>query len=60
MIVEVKYGRDGSMKAEIPESNYIGTYYPNDVVCGDAATEIGKSLDAPIESEPLEKFLEGE
>ena len=32
MIIEVKYGRDGKMKAEIPDSNYIGTYYPNDVV----------------------------
>ena len=59
MIIEVKYGRDGKMKAEIPDSNYIGTYYPNDVVCGDPAVEIGKSLDNPIDSEPLEKFLEG-
>ena len=59
MIVNVKYGRDGSMKAEIPDANYIGTYYPNDVVCGDPSAEIAKSLDCPINSEPLEKFLEG-
>lgn len=59
MIVEVKYGRDGSMRAEVPDANYIGTYYPNDVVCGDPSAAISESLDRPIESESLEKFLEG-
>ena len=59
MIAEVRYGRDGVQKAEIPDANYIGSYLPNEVVCGPAAEEINRSLASPIGSEPLDKFLEG-
>lgn len=57
--VEIRYGRDGTQSAEVPEKNYIGTYYPKDVVCGDADEVINASLDNPIGSEPIGKFLEG-
>lgn len=59
MLIEVKYGKDGSQKAEVPDSNYIGTYFPNEVVCGEPSAEVKRSLSAPIGSEPLGKFLEG-
>ena len=54
MIVDVKYGKDGVQKIEIPEKNYIGTYSPNDVVCGDPDQVINESLDAPIGGAPID------
>lgn len=59
MIVDVKYGKDGVQKIEIPEKNYIGTYSPNDVVCGDPDQVINESLDAPIGGAPIDEFLKG-
>ena len=35
MIIDVKYGKDGVQKADIPDENYVGTFYPKDVECGD-------------------------
>lgn len=59
MQIDVKYGRDGVQKVEIPDKNYIGTYYPKDVECGNPDEVIGKSLDSPIGYESLAKFLDG-
>ena len=44
---------------EIPDANYIGTFSPNDVEIGSPDEIIGKSIDSPIGSESLDKFLEG-
>lgn len=59
MLIEVKYGKDGVQKAEVPDPNFIGTYYPNEVVCGDPSEEIKRSLASPIGSETLGEFLKG-
>ena len=59
MQIDVKYGRDGVQKVDIPDRNYIGTFYPKDVECGNPDEVIGKSLDSPIGYESLAQFLEG-
>ncbi len=43
----------------IPDPNYIGTFYPNEVPCGDPDEVIGASIDDPIGSGSLAEFLEG-
>ena len=45
MKVDVKYGKDGVQETEIPDSAYIGTFYPKDVECGDPDQVIGDSID---------------
>lgn len=57
--VDVKYGKDGVQRVEIPDRNYIGTFYPKDVVCGDPDKVIGDSIDRPIGSSSLKEFLQG-
>ena len=59
MFADIRYGKDGVQKVEIPDRNYIGTFSPNDVKVGSPDELIGASIDAPIGSESLEKFLEG-
>ena len=44
MIVDVRYGKDGYQRVDIPEKNYVGTYYPKDVVCEPADKVINESL----------------
>ena len=59
MIIDVKYGKDEVQKVEIPDENYIGTFYPKDVECGDPDKVIGQSIDNPIGYDSLEAFLDG-
>lgn len=59
MIVDVKYGKDGVQRAEIPDGKFIGCYYPNEVEVGDADGAIAESIDSPIASESLGDFLRG-
>ncbi len=59
MKVDVKYGKDGVQETEIPDSAYIGTFYPKDVVCGDPDEVIGESIDNPIGIGSMAEFLEG-
>lgn len=59
MKVDVKYGKDGVQPTEIPDPNYIGTFYPKDVECGDPDEVIGRSIDNPIGYSSMAEFLEG-
>lgn len=59
MHIDVKYGKDGVQQVEIPDRNYIGTFYPKDVECGNPDEVIGASVDSPIGYDSLEQFLEG-
>ena len=59
MIIDVKYGKDGVQKVDIPDENYVGTFYPKDVECGDPDEVIGASIDNPIGYDSMEQFLEG-
>ncbi len=58
MKIDVKYGKD-SQPVEIPESNFIGTFYPKDVECSPPGEVIGASIENPLGSETLQEFLEG-
>lgn len=59
MIIDVKYGKDGIQKIDIPDKNYIGTFYPKDVKCLPADEVINESIDNPIGYKSLDAFLEG-
>ncbi len=59
MMIDVKYGKDGVQKVDIPDVNYLGTFYPKDVVCGDPDEVIGESIGNPLGCGSLEEFLEG-
>lgn len=59
MIIDIKYGKEGAQKIEIPDRNYVGTFYPKDVECGNPDKVIMESIDNPIGCESLVKFLEG-
>ncbi|MDR3282659.1 MAG: nickel-dependent lactate racemase [Candidatus Methanoplasma sp.] len=59
MIIDVKYGKDGVQKVEIPDRNYIGAFYPKDVRCGDSDEAINESIDNPLGCKSLDDFLAG-
>ena len=59
MIVNVKYGKDGVQKIDIPKDNYIGTFYPKDVMCKAADDVINESINNPIGYDSLLDFLKG-
>ena len=59
MKIDIKYGKDGVQKTEIPDCNYIGTFYPMDVECRNPDEVINESIDNPIGYDSLAKFLEG-
>ena len=59
MKVDVKYGKDGVQETEIPDSAYVGTFYPKDVECGDPDQVIGDSIDNPLGIGSMAEFLEG-
>ncbi len=59
MIVDVKYGKDGVQKVDIPDENYIGTFYPKDVECMPADKVINDAIDNPLGYDSLAEFLKG-
>ena len=59
MIVDIKYGKDGIQKAEIPDENLVGIFYPKDVTCGSPDDVINGSIDNPIGYDSLDEFLNG-
>jgi nickel-dependent lactate racemase len=59
MIIDVKYGKDGVQKANVPDKNLIGVFYPKDVKCESADKVIGSSIEKPIGGKSLAEFLKG-
>ncbi len=59
MNIDIRYGKDGVQKIEVPDKNLVGIFCPKDVECGAPDEVIGASIDNPIASETLEAFLEG-
>lgn len=59
MFIDIKYGKDGVQKIEIPDENYMGTFSPKDVKCGEADNVINESIDNPLGFDSLGSFLEG-
>ena len=59
MNIDIRYGKDGVQKVDIPEKNLIGIFAPRDVECGTPDVVLNEALDNPIGGEALDKFLEG-
>ncbi len=59
MRLTIPYGKDEKQFLHLPEENFAGTIYPNDVQTGDERMEIRKALENPVAGPALEKFLEG-
>ena len=59
MNIDIKYGKDGVQKVEVPDENLIGIFYPKDVECGDPNEVINASIDDPIGYDSLDQFLDG-
>jgi nickel-dependent lactate racemase len=59
MKIEVPYGVDEILEAEIPDINLVGIVEPNEVEFKDGFDEIRDSLDNPIDSPELAEFLKG-
>ena len=59
MNIDIKYGKDGVQKVDIPEENLIGIFYPKDVECGAPDQVINASIDNPMGYDSLDQFLEG-
>lgn len=59
MNIDIKYGKEGIQKVDVPKENLIGVFYPKDVKCQSADELIGESIDNPTESDSLTDFLKG-
>ena len=59
MNIDIKYGKDGVQKVDIPDENLIGIFYPKDVECGAPDQVINASIDDPMGYDSLDQFLEG-
>ena len=59
MKIDIKYGKDGAQKIDVPEKNLIGIFYPKDVKCRDSDKVINESIDNPEGYASLSDFLKG-
>jgi nickel-dependent lactate racemase len=57
MRLQVPYGKDGTLEAEIDEKNVLGIIEPNEVEIGDETEVIRQALANPIGSPSLKEFL---
>jgi nickel-dependent lactate racemase len=57
MILQVPYGKDSQLKAEIDEQRLAGVIEPNEVKIGDETETIRQALANPIGSKSLKEFL---
>ncbi len=59
MQIDIRYGKDGVQKVDIPDKNLIGLFYPKDVKCGSPEETINQAIDDPIGYDSLDEFLKG-
>ncbi|MDR0791399.1 MAG: nickel-dependent lactate racemase [Methanomassiliicoccaceae archaeon] len=59
MKIDIKYGKDGAQKIDVPDRNLIGIFYPKDVKCGPSEKAINDAIDDPIGHSSLSDFLKG-
>lgn len=57
MRVVIPYGRDGQQRLDLPDENFAGVVYPNEVGHSDEHAEIEKALDKPIRAPLIQDFL---
>ena len=59
MKLTIPYGKDEAQDLVIPDENFAGVIYPNDVTVGNESEEIRRALDNPAGGPTLEEFLKG-
>ncbi|MBI5525625.1 MAG: nickel-dependent lactate racemase [Deltaproteobacteria bacterium] len=59
MILELPYGRDGTIRVEVPDKNVLGVIEPKAVEIGDEATTVRNAAANPLGSPGLAAFLAG-
>ncbi|MCL2142804.1 MAG: nickel-dependent lactate racemase [Methanomassiliicoccaceae archaeon] len=59
MKIDIRYGKDGTQSADIPDRNMIGIFCPKDVRCPPSDEAIGDAIDDPTDSVSLSDFLKG-
>lgn len=59
MKLQVPYGKDGTLEAEIDEQCVLGIIEPNEVEIGDETEVIRQALAHPVGSPSLKEFLKG-
>ncbi len=59
MRVGIPYGMREKQWLEVPDTNFAGLIYPNEVKAEEEARVIAQAVDNPIDSVSLNKFLEG-
>jgi nickel-dependent lactate racemase len=59
MKLQVPYGKDGTLEAEIDEQCVLGIIEPNEVKIGDETEVIRQALAHPVGSPSLKEFLKG-
>lgn len=59
MKIDIRYGKDGTQKLEVPDKNLIGIFTPKDVECPPSNESINKAIDNPMGYGSLDSFLEG-
>lgn len=59
MRVSIPYGKDGEQVLEVPDRNFAGVVYPNDVGANDEYGEVENAIDHPIGGPTLHEFLKG-
>ncbi|MCQ5375337.1 MAG: nickel-dependent lactate racemase [Methanomassiliicoccales archaeon] len=59
MKITIPYGKDGKQHVEIPDKNFAGVLYPNDVVIGEERKIIEEAIENPLQSSSLTDFLRG-
>ncbi|MCL1904976.1 MAG: nickel-dependent lactate racemase [Methanomassiliicoccaceae archaeon] len=57
--MDIKYGKEGAQKIDVPEKNLVGIFYPKDVRCEASDKVINEAIDDPIGYDSLSEFLKG-
>ncbi|MCL2712082.1 MAG: nickel-dependent lactate racemase [Methanomassiliicoccaceae archaeon] len=59
MMIDIKYGKDGTQSIDVPDKNMIGIFYPKDVECRPSDEVISEAVDNPTGFDSLSEFLKG-
>lgn len=59
MRIAIPYGKEGEQILEIPDRNFAGVVYPNEVEAADEYDVVERAIDNPIGSSSFEEFVRG-
>lgn len=57
MRIAIPYGKDGEQVLDIPDRNFAGVVYPNEVEAADEYGEVERAIDQPVGGPGLQEFL---